>query len=306
MRQIVAQLQGLELPGPAWERDVLPARIADYDPADLEQLCLAGEVAWGRLAIASGGEGEERADAPARRRPMPTRAAPLAFMLRADLPDLLAPAPDAAQCRAERSPAARAVLTEQRGRRSWSITRALAAAKRSRRGALGLVAAGWSPVTASPACARFFAFERRCRAVLPICAPARRQQRRLSVGRWALLRDLAAPTPHPEQAAERAARRLLRRWGVVFRELCARERGLPGWRALLLALRRLEARGEIRGGRFVDGFVGEQFALPEAVDALRSVRRRTAHGDVVVVAAADPLNLVGVVTPGASRLSLAW
>jgi ATP-dependent Lhr-like helicase len=117
-----------------------------------------------------------------------------------------------------------------------------------------------------------------------------------------LLRDQAPAAVPTEVAAERAARRLLLRWGVVFRELCARERGLPNWRALLYALRRLEARGEIRGGRFVDGFAGEQFALPEAVDALRSVRRRAGNGEVVLVSAADPLNLVGIVTPG-GRLS---
>jgi ATP-dependent Lhr-like helicase len=121
----------------------------------------------------------------------------------------------------------------------------------------------------------------------------------MPVGRWALLRDQADPAPQVELAAERAAHRLLLRWGVLFRELCARERGLPSWRALLQALRRLEARGEIRGGRFVDGFIGEQFALPEAVDALRSVRRRGRTDEVVVVAAADPLNLVGIVTAGA-------
>jgi len=117
------------------------------------------------------------------------------------------------------------------------------------------------------------------------------------VGRWALLRGERDSGADGGLVAERAARRLLLRWGIVFRDLLARERGLPPWRAVLTALRRLEARGEIRGGRFVDGFVGEQFALPEAVDALRSVRRRR-DGGVVVVSAADPLNLVGIVTPG--------
>jgi ATP-dependent helicase Lhr and Lhr-like helicase len=121
----------------------------------------------------------------------------------------------------------------------------------------------------------------------------------MPVGRWSLLRDHTAPPSSTEGAAERTAHRLLLRWGVLFRELCARERGLPSWRTLLHALRRLEARGEIRGGRFVDGFVGEQFALPEAVDALRSVRRRAQSGELVLVAAADPLNLVGIITPGA-------
>ena len=306
VRRIVAQLQGLELPAPAWERDVLPARIADYDPADLEQLCLAGEVAWGRLAIASGGDAEERAEAPARRRPMPTRAAPLALMLRADLPELLAPAPDEAQSRAERSPAAREVL-EHLERRGASflvdIARGLGRLPSEVEEALWELVATGLVTGDGIAGLRTLLLperERRPRRAAHLRAlPGGNVRRLMPVGRWALLRDRAALPSHPEQAAEQAARRLLRRWGVVFRELCARERALPGWRALLLALRRLEARGEIRGGRFVDGFVGEQFALPEAVDALRSVRRRTAPGDVAVVAAADPLNLVGIVTPGA-------
>jgi len=95
------------------------------------------------------------------------------------------------------------------------------------------------------------------------------------------------------------ARQLLRRYGVVFREMLAREVRAPAWRQLLMIYRRLEARGEIRGGRFVAGFVGEQFALAEAVDTLRAVRRTTTQGESVLIAAADPLNLVGILTPGA-------
>jgi len=98
------------------------------------------------------------------------------------------------------------------------------------------------------------------------------------------------------------ARRLLRRYGVVFRELLARENHTPLWRALLPIFRRLEARGEIRGGRFVGGFIGEQFALPEAVDGLRAVRRQAKEPEMVIIAAADPLNLLGILTPG-PRLS---
>src|SRR6185503_6082392 len=97
---------------------------------------------------------------------------------------------------------------------------------------------------------------------------------------------------------EGIARALLARWGVVFRALMSREGDLPPWRDLLRVLRRLEARGEIRGGRFVDGFTGEQFALPEAVAALRAVRRRGESGMLVAVSGADPLNLTGIVVPG--------
>jgi ATP-dependent Lhr-like helicase len=121
--------------------------------------------------------------------------------------------------------------------------------------------------------------------------------RLVPAGRWALLRDGVDAAAAPD--AERWARLLLRRWGVVLRELLARETGLPPWRELVAALRRLEARGEVRGGRFVAGTVGEQFALPEAVETLRAVRRRQGPAEVVTIAAADPLNLVGILVPGA-------
>jgi ATP-dependent Lhr-like helicase len=306
VRHVIAQLEGLELPGPAWEHDVLPARIAEYDPDDLEQLCLAGEVAWGRLAIATAADPDEQTAPATRRRAAPTRAAPLAFALRADLPDLLAPAPDEAQVLAERSSAARAVFAHLRQRGASflaDIARALGRLPTEVEDALWELVASGLVTGDGIAGLRTLLLperERRPRRATHLRALRGGAGRRLMpVGRWALLRDQAEAPARPEQAAETAARRLLRRWGVVFRELCARERGLPTWRAVLYALRRLEARGEIRGGRFVDGFVGEQFALPEAIDALRSVRRRGAGGDVLVVAAADPLNLVGVVTPGA-------
>jgi ATP-dependent Lhr-like helicase len=91
---------------------------------------------------------------------------------------------------------------------------------------------------------------------------------------------------------------MLKRYGVVFRDLLLREANLPKWRELQIAFRRLEARGEIRGGRFVDGFIGEQFALPVAVESLRATRKMTPSGEVVTISAADPLNLVGVIVPG--------
>jgi ATP-dependent Lhr-like helicase len=127
-------------------------------------------------------------------------------------------------------------------------------------------------------------------------------------GRWSLLRaGLDDTTPD----AMRAARLVLRRWGLVMRELTAREPCLPPWRELVSALRTLEARGEVRGGRFVAGTVGEQFALPEVVEALRGLRRRASGPETVIVSAADPLNLVGIVVPGgriapATRDVIAW
>jgi len=125
--------------------------------------------------------------------------------------------------------------------------------------------------------------------------------RLMPVGRWSLLRSFEAPESPVETAAHRdeaMARQLLRRYGVVFRELLARENHMPLWRTLLPIYRRLEARGEIRGGRFVGGFIGEQFALPEAVDGLRAVRRSPKESETVIIAAADPLNLLGILIPG--------
>src|SRR5436309_1185296 len=120
---------------------------------------------------------------------------------------------------------------------------------------------------------------------------------RHAAGRWALL-DLPHTAPSSDERADTFARQLLLRWGVIFRDLLARETLAPAWRDLLMALRRMEARGEIRGGRFVSGFLGEQFARPEAVDLLRSIRR-TPSDMTLKIAAADPLNLAGIVLPGA-------
>ncbi len=127
----------------------------------------------------------------------------------------------------------------------------------------------------------------------------RRSPRLMPVGRWSLLRDGVESGLDAAEVADRRRACCCALRASCSASCCARERASPAWRALLPALRRMEARGEIRGGRFVDGLVGEQFALPEAVDALRAVRRRRRSGEIVVVAAADPLNLVGIVTPGA-------
>jgi ATP-dependent Lhr-like helicase len=129
---------------------------------------------------------------------------------------------------------------------------------------------------------------------------ARFKRPRHAAGRWALL-PTADPGVSPDQRAEKFARQLLSRWGVVFRDLLAREALAPAWRDLLAVLRRMEARGEIRGGRFVSGFLGEQFARPEAIDLLRAIRRQPPEA-ALHVAASDPLNLAGIILPG-SRIS---
>ena len=321
--QVLRQLQGYETSAAAWEPDVLARRVAGYDPELLDRLCLSGDVMWGRLsphpafeAGASAAPGERSAALPrARRRVRPTRVAPVTFFLREDAGWLV---PDAGGDGAQQpalSHAGRAVL-EQLAALGASFLRDLVRAtgrlpSEVEDGLWELAAAGL--VTAD-------GFDN-LRALID---PKRRRgagrfraaRPRHAAGRWALLRTPAAlPAPASPAPASRAeagarveafARQLLARWGVVFRDLIAREALAPPWRELLRSLRTLEARGEIRGGRFVDGFVGEQFARPEAVDALRTVRRAQAQAQAQAEAdgglrlsAADPLNLVGIVTPGA-------
>jgi len=282
-------------------------------------LCLSGEVAWSRLspriATTSG-------------KAAPTRAAPLALLLRADLPWLRAAAPVAAAEEMELGEAARAVhdhLAASGASFLIDLVNALGRPPAEIEDALWeLVAAGLATADGF-ASLRVLTDRRRGPGSMPRSlfdrsasdtisprswitavkkARARDRERPVhairalptSAGRWSLLRppDPAAADP------DRTARQLLARYGLIFRDLLARESCLPPWRDVLRALRRLEARGEIRGGRFVSGFVGEQFALPEAVEGLRAAREpRGFPPEVVRIAAADPLNLVGVTSPGA-------
>ncbi|MBZ5585871.1 MAG: DEAD/DEAH box helicase, partial [Acidobacteriia bacterium] len=239
--QIIRQLQGSELPAAAWEAEALPGRIAHYEPDYLDQLCLSGEVTWGRL---SPHPAFERDEEERHARVRPTRVAPLAIFLREDAPWLLAgPQPSS---REALSHPAREVLAalESRGASFFAdLTHAT--------GRLNLRA------LLDP---KRRAGQGKGRTARPRHAP----------GRWALLRHTDAP---PEGHREAFVQQLLRRWGVVFRDVAVREPLAPAWRDLLVVLRRLEARGEIRGGRFVSVFIGEQFALPEALDLLRAVRR---------------------------------
>jgi len=308
---VIGQLQGLELPAPAWEQGVLPARVARYDPADLEHLCLSGLVAWGRLSHREPAEedGNGNGDRPRRARQAPTRQAPLAFLLREDLAFLL------------HGGAGKWAEVEGLSREARDVAAYLA-----QRGAsfLNEIARGTGHV---PAAVEDALWELVARGLVTgdgiaglrvllqpevkRRAPRRRlhairggriPQRLMPVGRWALWGVGEGEVPPPAERTEFIARQLLRRYGVVFRDLLARENNIPPWRVLLGICRRLEARGEIRGGRFVAGFLGEQYALPEAVDALRAVRRSPATGELVLVGSADPLNLVGIVLPG-GRLS---
>ena len=332
IHQVIRQLQGLELPAPAWEQHVLPARVADYDPDELERLCLAGVVAWGRLRRDTGAPEDDAAklwdtapqpihpgqgpvplqeDAarlwdtapqpfgPASgrtRRTAPTRSAPLAFVIREDLPNFLDP--DSLSWREVRglSAAARdvAAYLEAHGA-SFLADIARGAGHLTVRTERAL----WELVTRGQVTGDGVAGLR-----LLLTPDLKRKQhgrkgaaaQAMPVGRWSLWRNEAPRAP--DAAPETLARQLLQRYGVVFRELLTRETRCPPWRLLLQSYRRLEARGEIRGGRFVSGFVGEQYALPEAVEAMREVRRLAPDEEPVTVSCTDPLNLVGILTPG--------
>ncbi|HXV83071.1 MAG TPA: DEAD/DEAH box helicase, partial [Candidatus Binatia bacterium] len=309
--EVIRQLQGLELLAPTWEQHVLPARIENYDPADLENLCLAGVIAWGRLRSNEDLELPDNATGVRTRRRrrllVPTRTAPIAFLLRDELEFFLEGTAPQWEDAATLSPAAREVgqyLAERGASFLADIARGTGLLKVKAEEALWqLVAHGFATgdgiaglrVLLTPETKR-----KTRRRRLRVISGGRAGERMMPVGRWSLWREQTdASGVATEKMIERRAWQLLRRYGVVFRDLLARESFAPSWRSLLAVYRRLEARGEIRGGRFVNGFVGEQFALPEAVEQLRAERRSKETDEPVIISSADPLNLVGVVTPGA-------
>ncbi|HET9001969.1 MAG TPA: DEAD/DEAH box helicase [bacterium] len=292
--EVIQQLQGLELPATAWEDQVLPARVRSYDPMDLEQVCLSGHVAWGRLRPTR--DDPETGGALVRRsRRTLTRQAPLAFVLREALPAFVEP-PGGNETAGDLSATARDVydVLVRRGASFLAdIARTVRLLPAQVEAALWeLVARGL--VTGDGIAGLRYLLRRESRH-----RSRRGGARDMPLGRWSLWRtDLSDPLPSSEERLEVAARQLLRRYGVVFREALARETQAPPWRSLLTVYRRWEASGEIRGGRFVDGVIGEQYALPAAVEALRAVRRQDTSGETVLVPAADPLNLAGILTPG--------
>jgi ATP-dependent Lhr-like helicase len=260
---VIEQLEGFELAAAAWEHDVLPARVADYGAEQLDRLCLSGRVAWGRLTPGS---------------KAPLRTSPIALLLREhaahwslekEVPDFSSEAGAVREALQKRGASFFNELVNATRLLPAFVERALAE----------LAGAG-------VATADSFAG---LRALL--APPDKRRTLVETAGRWSLL------VSERNDDVEAVARTLLKRYGVVFRSMLQRESGLPPWRELVRVYRRLEARGEIRGGRFVAGFGGEQFAAPDAVGRLRAVRKREALDELVVLSAADPLNLVGILTP---------
>ena len=321
--EVLQQLQGFEIPANAWERQILARRVAGYDPKWLDQLCLTGAVGWGRLsphpATVDSGKpangSSEQAGITRQRRVIPTSVAPITFFVREDADWMIPrenstgsgqafsqrtretghPASGEEPDRRGLSHGAQVVLDflRQRGASFFAdIVRGTGKLKAEIETALWELVAG-GLVTAD-------GFDNLRSLIDPKRRAGHGSERstrpRHSTGRWALLHAYVA-VERP-RAVEAACSMLLRRYGIVIRDLLARESNLPPWRELLTAFRRLEDRGEIRGGRFVDGFLGEQFALPVAVESVRAMRSLPLSNETMTLSAADPLNLVGILVPG--------
>jgi len=290
--EAIGQLQGFEAPANSWERQILKRRVADYDPTILDQLCLSGAVGWGRL---SPHPATLESVTDAKRRVTPTSVAPITFFLREDS-EWMIPRRETGEAETfGLSAGASAVLQflRQRGASFFAdIVRGSGRLKSEVEAALWeLVAAGLLTADGFDNLRALIDPKRRSGQGI-----GRTSRPRHSSGRWSLLFS-GEPGEH-SRALEATCRMLLGRYGIVFRELLTREPILPKWRELLITFRRLEDRGEIRGGRFVSGFLGEQFALSMAVESLRAMRNPQPTGELIAVSAADPLNLVGIVVPG--------
>jgi ATP-dependent Lhr-like helicase len=316
---VVGQLEGFEAPAGAWESEILPARLAGYEPTWLDDRCLAGHVAWTRLRPRAGRAGNGRTSngrtsigrpsGSESKATTPVRTTPITLIARrhAALWGSLSIQEDGVQ------PGHRAQLVLDHIRAHGAsffdelvdgtgLLRSQVEEALGELVTLGLVSSdsfGGLRALLVPS------GERR-----PIAGAHRRRRTAKfgmeEAGRWALVRrprpaasGARADAGAAQQAVEHVARALLLRYGVVFWRLIEREAAwLPPWRDLLRVYRRLESRGDIRGGRFVAGFSGEQFALPDAVATLREVRRQPASGALVSLSGADPLNLAGILTPG--------
>jgi ATP-dependent helicase Lhr and Lhr-like helicase len=301
--EALRQLEGFEAPAIEWEKTLLPQRVSGYDPRWLDTLCLEGSVGWGRISPHPAFSSQDGELSPPRR-VVPTSMAPVTFFVREEalwmdrcLSERAIPETALQVCLSELAGKVRSHLGQHGAVFAGDLVRAMGVpAEQVNRALWELVAAGL--VTADGFDSLRMLIDPRRKAASTL------KRTRSTAGRWSLLNP---PPLAPESVGAQAERReaeiesacwmLLRRYGVVFRDLLQRETTIPRWRDLVGMFRRLEARGNVRGGRFVNGFGGEQFALPDAVVSLRESRSRPLP-DAVTVAAADPLNLAGIVVPG--------
>jgi ATP-dependent helicase Lhr and Lhr-like helicase len=321
------KLEGFEAPAIEWERTLLPQRVANYDPRALDTLCMAGVVGWGRISPHPAFLSPEGG---APRRVIPTSMAPITFFLREDahwmdgcLRTRELPESALTACLSPLALHVRASLEQAGAAFAADLARQLATPIAELHNALWeLVAAGLVTADGYDSLRSLVDPRRKSASAAPFRMRGHNmgnlgQRARNTAGRWSLL----APPPTPQSSVilseakdlqsaaiaeakqremeiESAALVLLWRYGIVFRDLVQRETTMPRWRELLGMLRRLEARGIVRGGRFISGFQGEQFALPQAVESLRDSRKQELTAAEVTIAAADPANLVGIVVPG--------
>ena len=320
--EAVTQLQGFDVPAVAWERHILPSRVSEYRGSWLDELCMSGDIAWARFGLKKSGDATRQSSA--------SSATPLSLARRADLDWLIAGIRNGVAPAVPHAGAGRDVLdllaakgalfyddvVRESGRLATDVERGMWDLV-----ARGLITAdGFQALRSLMASTKRRSFRRPARARL-----FRTLATGTPSGRWSLLPTAhlePAPMPSgpvgepvegraehgghggdapfaPEDLAEAWAEQLLFRYGVVFRDLLKREGISVPWRNILRQLRRMEAQGLVRGGRFVAGFYGEQYARPEAVESLRKVRRVPKSGELVRVSAVDPLNLAGIITPGA-------
>ena len=311
---ILDQLEGFEAPAGSWESEILPSRVSDYDPAWLDALCLSGRLSWLRLS-------PPRVSPEKTSSSSPVRSTPIVLLNRKHLEMWNRAYPALADAKDIQLPTNTATVYEYLKEHGASFfadivsgTELLASMVEEALGELvfrGFVTAdsftGLRALITPLSKSTHREVERRRRRKKPVFSMD-------EAGRWVRLRRnanrladvpaLSSTNEKDRETLEEIARKLLSRYGVIFRKLLDSESISVPWRDLLRVLRRLEARGEIRGGRFLGGFSGEQFATAEAVQLLRSIRRTEVDGSMISVSAADPLNLMGIVTPG-GRLSAA-
>ncbi len=287
LERVMLQLEGVSLPAGSWEADILPARLQPYFSTELDELCSSGRLTWLRLHTPASKDNKRKNPA--------IKTTPLAFIFR---PHLMIWYPGDTAVPEGLSSSALTVLEvlKQWGASFFDeLQQQTGLLKTQLETTLGELVA-WGLVNSD-----------QFQGLRALITPQKKQQRSrrrpelqaplAAGGRWSLIRP-PLQIEDESQRVEQIARTLLSRYGIVFRRLLERESALPSWRDLLYVFRRLEARGEIRGGRFVQGFAGEHFALPEAVSLLRDVRKQQPDEQLITISSADPLNLTGIITPG--------
>ncbi|MFI5323342.1 MAG: ATP-dependent DNA helicase, partial [Thermodesulfobacteriota bacterium] len=293
LRAVLDQLEGFEAPAASWEGDLLSSRLREYDHAWLDTLCLSGAVVWGRISAYNGG-GNKRSG--------PIKTTPVTIVKRVNLSMWRKFAPDSATVSGTLSRQAKEALALLKTRGASFFEEIVSGTKGLRsetESAVAELVANGIITSDSYTGLRALLVNSKYRTAVG------RRMRSVGfsmegAGRWSLVgeREGEGCRERTGEDMRTLAMALLRRYGVIFRRLAERESFAPPWRELVRVLRIMELRGEVRGGRFVDGVWGEQFAQPESVAGLRGMRRKKREGKLVSVSAADPLNLTGIITPG--------